>query len=249
MPGPNLKTGRGSHRDDDTATVTKESTTGKGWGTIDAKKRQSEQKKANAGNYPSYEMKLKDGDEARFQFLDDAEPFTLEGHNVNLDGRWVYLPCQKANQKHCTMCDDKNKTTWKAAFKVLDHRGKWDKDKGGYSKKDGPQERLLYASQALALRIKALKEKYGDITKFMWELSRTGSGAKDTAYSLERALDEDNDDRPIRAKEFESQTKPLSVQLRPLTDDELEARGYSSTATSGVTAKPRKAKYKDDDDE
>ena len=106
------------------------STTGRGWDRAAAKKQQNEENKSNAAQNV-YDLRLHDGEYTHIQFLEE-EPLCLDVHSVKIGKHWQTIPCQKATKRSCTLCDDNIKTSWKAAFIVLDFRGEWDKEKGKF---------------------------------------------------------------------------------------------------------------------
>ena len=193
--------------------------TGGGWGAVAAKKQAND----NAPRNSYFAMRLKDKESAVVQFLDD-EPFCFEGHD-HARFKWNIRACQLTKQKHCLMCDAGIKLVWKAAFRVLDFRGTWDKDKKKFMY-DKPAERVLFASNTMALQIKGLKDKYGkELTELVLEITRSGSGAKDTTYNFERAFGKDDTLRkPIPHKPI---LKPLREAIFPPSDNELIALGIS----------------------
>lgn len=174
-------------------------------------------------------FRIKAGEFAFIQFTHD-EPMVVETHQTkNKYGRYETQVCQKETGKHCVMCDKGMGTSTKAAFKVLDFRGRWDKDQEDFSW-DEPLERLLWASQSLAIQIHDYAERKGvALSEAVIEIARSGSGAQDTSYSLSPALDEDNHPvEPLDLYEFEMDFPPIEEVVVPLTDEELEAIGFSN---------------------
>lgn len=204
--------------------------TGSGWGAVAAKKREADvnKERIDAERNKLREVKIKDGETAVIQFLDD-EPLCMDGHNIK-DGRgyWKFVPCQLGAQKHCLMCSDGIKTGWKAAFRCLDFRGEWVKDKrtgkGDFANDGKPVEKVYMASATVAQQINSLVERKGKaLSEMVLEVTRTGSGAKDTAYAFDIARDDD--DRKIKPIAWKSK-HDLEEELAPMTDDELEAMGF-----------------------
>jgi hypothetical protein len=231
-------------------------TTGRGWDAAAAKKASNEEARKNQGNQ-TYDLTLKDGQYTIVQFLEE-EPLCLEVHNLKIDGKWKTIPCQKASKRGCTLCEDGIKTAWKAAFLVLDFRGEWDKEKGRFKNTDTkgkvipdktPVERRLLASNQLALVIKAEKEKKDTITKFQYELSRTGATARDTSYQISRALDDD--DRPMRSIEWDMKGD-IEALCKPPTDEQLAKMGYDGSSTQDdddtPPARPARRVSRDEED-
>lgn len=194
-----------------------------GWGGVARRKKESEARAKESEGIK--EFWLKEDEDAIVQFLDD-EPVCVDGHSIKDDrGNWDFQVCQLEAHKHCLMCRAGIKKTWKAAFKILDMRGEWDKDKKKY-KNNKPIEKLWYVNQTAAEQLHALKDKKKrNLSEMVIEVSRTGSG-KATAYNFAVALDED--DKRIPTVEWEPKypsTKKLAV---PLDDETLEAKGFSA---------------------
>lgn len=227
-PTPKPEVAKKSRRDedDDTPAPRAKKSTGSGWGAVAAKKKEGDASKAqqelNANKLR--EVKIKDGETAVIQFLDD-EPYCMDGHNVkDARGYWGFQPCQLAVQKHCLMCSDNIRLGWKAAFKVLDYRGAWDKDKKDFKHDGTPVEKIWMVSATVAQQINSQVERRGKpLTQLMFEVTRTGSGAKDTSYNFEPAVDEDD----VRMKPIKHRSKhEIADQLEPLDDDALESMGF-----------------------
>lgn len=221
---PPKTTRRRSSEEEDEVPV-KGKTTGTGWGRLAQKKKQSEEREDFADKIK--EFWLADGESAIIQFL-SPEPFCMEGHSIkNSSGKWMFTPCQKAVQRHCLVCQDGAKTTWRAAFKIIDYRGDWDKDKSKF-KHNTKIEKIWFVGETIASSIAALKDskvKSGDLTDAVFEVSRTGSG-KSTSYTVTIARDEETDEK-LRPVVFKEQFDDLEVLCRPLSDDALEALGFS----------------------
>lgn len=169
---------------------------------------------------------LRPGESAVIQFLHD-DPYIFDAHSIQVrrggEKRWQTEPCQLLSQRYCVMCKDGSKAVSKAGFKILDYRGNWDKDKEDFDNK--PVERLWIVSMTVLGQIAAKKEKSGkDLTELVLEVSRTGAGKNDTAYSFETALDED--DRKLKPIEWDSETADIDELLQPKTDDDLMDLGY-----------------------
>lgn len=216
------------------------STTGTGWDKAANRKKQADEQRNSV--FPSF--RLKDGESAVVQIVEE-EPYCLEGCNLKLQGHWKFVPSQLTAQKHDLMIQAGHKPVWKAVFTVLDHRGKWDKDAKDFAHDGKPVERIWLVSATLAQQIKALADKKGRaVNAIVIEVTRTGSGAKDTTYNLERALDDD--DKPYVAKDMSKYTRtlePVDKLLTPPTDEQLLAMGFASTGD-----KPADGDYGDDTD-
>lgn len=199
--------------------------TGKtGWGALAARKAALKEK----GDFEDTirEFWLKDGETAVVQFI-TAEPYCMEGHAIKFDGgKWGFTPCQLSHQKHCLVCREGIKKTWKAAFKILDYRGTWDVDKKKF-KKDTKVEKVWYVGTKLAEQIQTIIEKRGkDLTTMVFEVTRSGGG-KDTTYNLEQAWDEENDRKVIPIEYAEHKYGALEDICKPLSDEALEAKGFT----------------------
>jgi len=201
-------------------------TAGKGWGAVAKRKEATE---SVSSTDMLWDFKVGDGESVIVQFLDD-EPYCYDAHSVkNNKGRWVTLACQLATQGHCLMCEDGNKQTWKAAFKVLDYRGKWDKEKKENTFGD-PIEKIWKCSNTLALQIQALVKKKGiPLTEQVLEVTRTGGGPKDTSYNFQRAFDEEAE-KVMKPIAYESEVASIEELCQPLPDLVLEKMGIGEMA-------------------
>lgn len=193
-----------------------------GWGAV--ARRQAEVKEhREALENQVREFWLRSGESANVQFLQN-EPYCFYAHNVkDKNGRWKVVPCQLNTQDSCTLCNSGVKQTWKAAFKILDLRGQWDKDKkkfiGGK-----PTEKIWLVGTTIAQQLKQFIDRKGkDLTDMVLEVTRSGEG-KDSTYNLGIALDDD--DRKIRPIEWESDTPDCSELCTPPNDDEIDENGY-----------------------
>jgi len=200
-------------------------TTGSGWAAVANKKTQNEEAMSNDGLQNFY---LFDGESAVVQFLDE-EPYCFDAHQIKTaKGKWVTKTCQLTTQKYCLMCEAGSKQTWRAAFRVLDYRGKWDKDKKKFVGGD-PIEKLWVCSNTVALQIKSQIDKRGKaLTELVFEITRSGAGAKDTSYNFAPAFDEETEKKMLPI-DWESSSEPLSVLCKPPTDKELSALGFSGS--------------------
>lgn len=194
-----------------------------GWDAVVAKKEENDEAREGLGDI-IYDFYLKDGESAIIQFLDD-EPYCFDAHQVkNKKGKFETKVCQLVSQKYCGMCDAKVKITWKAAFKVLDFRGKWSKEKEGFLY-DKPVEKRYLVSNTVAIQLRGLIErKKKKLSEMVLEVSRTGSSATDTSYSFEIALDKD--DNKIKTVAWTSEYPAIEKLCVPPTDAELEKIGF-----------------------
>lgn len=196
-----------------------------GWDSI-AKRSAEAAKRREEAESRIREFWLADGEEANVQFLDD-EPYCFDGHQIK-DGRgnWKFVPCQLTSQKHCLMCREGIKVSWKAAFKILDYRGNWDSKKKEF-KHDEPVEKLWVVGPTLAQQLKSqIDKRKKPLTAVVLNITRSGSGAKDTTYNIEQAFDEDD----VRLKPISHKTQYPAVEdlCKPMSDEELDDLGFSA---------------------
>jgi hypothetical protein len=210
---PARKPRRSASRDDsDDGSPKATATSGSGWGKVASKAKQVEDNAKNNVN----EFWLADGESAIIQFYED-EPYCTEGHTVQQGKKYTFVPCQLTKQRHCLLCEEAVTHSWKAAFKVFDHRGTWDKDKRRF-KHDKLVEKVWLIGPALTEQLKAYVDKKGKtLSKIVLEVSRTGAGKK-AAYNIEVAWDED-EDRPMKPKVVKSELDSLDVLYAPPTDE------------------------------
>lgn len=198
-----------------------------GWADVASKKKENDERE----DKPRVnKLIISDGETVTVQFLSNS-PFCFNAHQVkNKYGKWEVVACQLDSQKHCLMCDAGIKVVWKAAFKVLDYRGQWDKDKKKYKSGSDPVEKIWFVSNSLALQIRAMMEKIktGELVDAVFEVTRTGAGKNDTSYNIAFAFDEVTDKR-LKPKEYTEAYPPLAELCTPPTDGELVARGFESS--------------------
>ena len=163
---------------------------------------------------------------ARIQFLQD-EPYCFDAHQVkDKKGNWVIVPCQLNTGKHCVLCSEGVKQTWRAAFKILDFRGTWDKDKKCF-RNDKAIEKIWKVGSTIAQQLKQIVDKKGkDLTEMVFEVTRSGSG-KDSSYNFEQAFDDD--DRKVKPIEWDEQTPSAEDLCQPPTEDEIDEAGYTDS--------------------
>lgn len=197
MPGGKTNR-RGFEEDEQDVRSTK--TTGKGWGTIAAKKKRDAAIREEIESRMVEFFLTEDDNHALVQFTHD-EPFSFESHNVQVNGRWKTVPCQLLTKRKCRACAEGGKVGWRAAFKIFDLRGSYNKEKGKYDGK--PKEKLWMMTNAVADQLESVIRRKGvQPTEVVFEVSRSGTG-KNTTYSIQIALD-DNDKR-IKPKALESE--------------------------------------------
>jgi hypothetical protein len=192
-----------------------------GWAAV-AKKKQEYEENKNEG---PYEFWLSDGEEAIIQFLQD-EPFVVDGHSVKIGSakNFKFVPCQLNTQRHCLMCREGIKLITKFAFKILDYRGDWDKDKKQY-KYNKKVEKIWIVGIKVAEALKARVDRTGkELSEVVLNVSRSGSG-KTTSYNFEKAFDED--DVPLRPIKYKEEFPPIEEILVPPSDKKLETLGFS----------------------
>lgn len=195
-----------------------------GWGAL--AKRQSE----IAAREEEIKSRIRDfflgeNETAIIQFLQD-EPYCYDAHNVkDKNGKWRVVPCQLNTGRHCVLCSEGVKQTWKAAFKVLDYRGSWDSNKGKFTH-DKPIEKLWKVGSTLAQQLKQLVDKRGkDLTEMVLEVTRSGAG-KEASYNFEAAFDDD--DKRLKPIEWEEEFPSAEELCQPPTEDEIDSAGYSA---------------------
>lgn len=194
-----------------------------GWGAL--AKRQFELAKKDEENRNSVrEFWLKPDESAIIQFLQD-EPYCFDAHQVkDKKGKWTLVPCQLNTQRHCVLCSDGIKQTWRAAFKVLDYRGSWDSDKKKFTY-DNPVEKIWKVGSTIAQQLRQIVDKKGkNLTEMVFEVTRSGSG-KDSSYNFEQAFDDR--DRKMRPMEWDEKTPSAEELCQPPTEDEIDEKGYN----------------------
>jgi hypothetical protein len=140
---------------------------------------------------PSYlevknKFNLKDGESAVIQFLDE-EPFCADGHLLGND-HFNFYPCLKTRQRSCPACDKGVPEAWRVLFRILDDRGTYNKDKGGYTY-DENVERFWLMSSAVSETLEAFAKSKGmNLVDMVIQVTRIGSDTK-TRYNLELAVD------------------------------------------------------------
>ena len=195
-----------------------------GWGAV-AKRQAEVAEKREAMENSVRDFWLKPDESAIIQFLQD-EPYCYDAHQVkDKKGNWQTVPCQLNTGRHCVLCSDGVKQTWRAAFKILDYRGTWDKDKKRF-KNDKPIEKIWKVGSVIAQQLKQIVDKKGkELTEMVFEVTRSGSG-KDSSYNFEQAFDDD--DRKMKPMDWDEQTPSAEDLCQPPTEDEIDERGYTS---------------------
>lgn len=195
-----------------------------GWGAVAKRQADIAERRMSADNMVK-DFWLKPDETATIQFLQD-EPYCYDAHQVkDKNGNWTVVPCQLNTGRHCVLCSDGVKQTWKAAFKILDYRGTWDKDKKKFTY-DKPMEKIWKVGSTIAQQLKQIVDKKGkELTEMVFEVSRSGSG-KDSSYNFEQAFDDD--DRKRRPIEWDEKSPSAEELCQPPTEDEIDERGYVS---------------------
>ena len=195
-----------------------------GWGAVAKRQAEVAEKKERMENAVR-DFWLKPDETAIIQFLQD-EPYCYDAHQVkDKRGNWNTVPCQLNTGRHCVLCSDGVKQTWRAAFKILDYRGSWDKDKKRFTN-DKPVEKIWKVGSVIAQQLKQIVDKKGkDLTEMVFEVTRSGSG-KDSSYNFEQAFDDD--DRKMKPLDWDEQTPSAEELCQPPTEDEIDEAGYTS---------------------
>lgn len=209
--------------DDDTPRRRSSSKKLQGWGAVAHRQAEISEREDELKNIPR-DFFLKEGESATIQFLQD-EPFCYDAHSVkDKRGNFRYVPCQLNTGKHCVMCAEGVKLTWRAAFKLIDYRGTWDKNKARF-KNDTPVEKIWKVGTTVAQQLKAICDKRGkELTEMVFEVHRSGSG-KDATYNFEQALDED--DTRMRPKKWVEKMATAEELCQPPTVEDIDKAGYT----------------------
>lgn len=194
-----------------------------GWGAV-AKRQADIAERKEAAENSVRDFWLKSDESAIIQFLQD-EPYCFDAHQVkDKKGNWTIVPCQLNTSRHCVLCSEGVKQTWRAAFKILDYRGTWDKGKKRF-KNDKPIEKIWKVGSTIANQLKQLVDKKGkDLTEMVFEVTRSGSG-KDSSYNFETALYDD--DRIIKPMEWDEVSPSAEELCQPPSEDEIDEAGYT----------------------
>lgn len=213
------RTLRRSHRGEDSTPRKTQ-----GWGAVAKRQAEVAEREENNKNQVR-DFWLKPDETAIIQFLQD-EPYCYDAHQVkDKKGNWSIVPCQLNTGRHCVLCSEGVKQTWRAAFKVIDYRGSWDKDKKKFTY-DKPIEKIWKVGSTIAQQLKQIVDKRGkELTEMVFEVSRSGSG-KDSSYNFEQAFDDD--DRKLKPLDWDEVTPSAEELCQPPTEDEIDEMGYSA---------------------
>ena len=194
-----------------------------GWGAV-AKRQADLAEKREALENAVRDFWLKPDETATIQFLQD-EPYCFDAHQVkDRKGNWAIVPCQLNVGRHCVLCSEGVKQTWRAAFKILDYRGSWDKDRKKF-KCDKPVEKIWKVGSTIAQQLKQIVDKKGkSLTELVLEVTRSGSG-KDSSYNFEQAFDDD--DRKLKPIDWDEKTPTAEELCQPPSEDEIDEMGYT----------------------
>ena len=220
MPSRDERPSRRRERGSETSRSSRKS---QGWGAV-AKRQAEVAERREAAENAVRDFWLKPDESAIIQFLQD-EPYCFDAHQVkDKKGNWKIVPCQLNNSRHCVLCNEGVKQTWRAAFKIIDYRGSWDKDKKKFTY-DKPIEKIWKVGSTIAQQLKQIVDKKGkELTEMVFEVTRSGSG-KDSSYNFEQAFDDD--DRKMKPKDWEEQTPSAEELCQPPTEDEIDEAGYT----------------------
>jgi hypothetical protein len=175
-----------------------------------------------------FKFYLKPETEAKVIFVDD-EGFYCNVHTVQINGRWQTLTCTEGIRP-CPICQQTGKKgSGTVYFTVIDTRP--------YVAKDGTTHKmtkaLLPAKRQLAKQLLDIKDKVGSLVGMSFTLKRYGS--KDAASGI--VLDYDKD-KIYKLKDDWAVPYDYEKILRPLTDEELEALGFTALKVVGDTVDP-----------
>lgn len=198
--------------------------TGTGWGAVVARQEEVNRIREDMDRRIP-EFYLTEGESAMIQFIDSA-PYCYDAHAVmGKNGRYATVPCQLSEKKHCLLCSSGSKQTWKAAFRVLDYRGSWDKNSKSF-RHDKQVPKIWRVGATLAQQLRTFCEKQGrDLDDLVIEVSRSGKGT-DTAYNLTRAIDKN--ERVVKPIEFDdSELESCEDLCSPPDDATIVSNGWA----------------------
>ena len=195
-----------------------------GWGAVAKRQAEVAEREESAKNQVR-DFWMKPDETATIQFLQD-EPYCYDAQHVkDKKGNQAVVPCQLNTGRHCVLCSEGVKQTWRAAFKIIDYRGSWDKDKKKFTY-DKPVEKIWKVGSTIAQQLKQIVDKRGkELTEMVFEVTRSGSG-KDSSYNFEQAFDDD--DRKLKPIDWDEVTPSAEELCQPPTEDEIDEMGYSA---------------------
>lgn len=160
-------------------------------------KRQEEYSKALRGKLFNFFL-TESSPEATVYFLND-EPLTFDAHNVEEyrggKKRWQTYVCPGEN---CPYCGEGQRATFKGMFLVYDTTPFTYKGKDGKEHTNEGQLKVYIVGTRVLSQLDRLNSKYGGLSKYTWDIARTGSGTA-TTYSFDRG-----DNLNLSQKEIEN---------------------------------------------
>lgn len=155
----------------------------RGFKAVTEEKQRQEENRSKGGQLWKFFLK-DDGDEADITFLTD-QPISYYEHTIKSfkNGKEVYdsIPCIGEGCKHCANGD---KTTFKSAWLVVDHRENSYTDKEGKKQTSTDNVRLFVYGTKIASQLDRISTKYGLLNRTM-TMIRMGKGTS-TTYTFER---------------------------------------------------------------
>lgn len=154
----------------------------RGFKAVTEEKKRQEENRAKGGQIWKFFIQ-NDGDEADITFLTD-QPISYYEHNIKSfkNGKEIYdaIPCIGEGCKHCANGD---KTTFKSAWLVVDHR-EHEYEKDGKKQVTSDNVRLFVYGTKIASQLDRIATKYGLLNRTM-TMIRMGKGTS-TTYTFER---------------------------------------------------------------
>lgn len=155
----------------------------RGFKAVNDEKKRQEENRSKGGQIWKFFIQ-NDGDEADITFLTD-QPISYYEHNIKSfrNGKEFYdaVPCIGEGCKHCANGD---KTTFKSAWLVVDHREVEYTDKDGKKQTTSDNVRLFVYGTKIASQLDRIATKYGLLNRTM-TMIRMGKGTS-TTYTFER---------------------------------------------------------------
>lgn len=155
----------------------------RGFKAVNEEKQRQEENRTKGGQIWKFYL-AKDGDEADVTFLTD-QPISYYEHNIKSfrNGKEYYdsIPCIGEGCKHCANGD---KTTFKSAWLVVDHRTNEYTDREGKKQVSTDNVRLFVYGTKIASQLDRIATKYGLLNRTM-TMIRMGKGTS-TTYTFER---------------------------------------------------------------
>lgn len=194
-----------------------------GWGAVNNQVKETEERKEQYANKLN-DIWWTDGETIRLQIVEE-DPHCMDTHGVkNKHHKFVQVPCQHGTQRTCTLCNEGSKTSFRAAFLILDYRGGWNKEAKAFDYDlDNATFKRWLTPLAIAQQLESLKKRSKiDLTGMVLDVTRTGTDSS-TKYNIERAIEDGKllDPLDLSGEEFPS----LEEACKPYTDDMLDAEG------------------------